>query len=189
VLDAARSRDDDQRVVQTDVPVAVGKGRALHVWVLFSVLVIAAALVSPVRSWYTNHPHGDPDPGGRRAAFLLGAVREATPAGATALHLDLTKSSWDRGGCDGGAPGWSWMEAVQAFRTTEGSVGQIDAAMTKQHWRALPVPGGAAVREYEPVSASEDFAYGWLFASGDEGSTVWKLDLTAAPAEVPTHAG
>ena len=162
--------------------------RKLYVWVPIVLVVIAVAVVGPGMSWYRNHPHGHPDPHGDRLSYLAQTARQAVPAEATAVHLHLKKSHWDRGGCDGGAPGWSRMEADQVFRTTHDAASEIDAAMAKQNWRSVPVPGGTAVREYEPVSDNKYDGYGWLFSSTTGNSTSWELELTAAPAEVSTHS-
>jgi hypothetical protein len=159
----------------------------LYVWVPLALLAIAVALW-PARSWYRNHPHGNPDPRGERVSYLAQVARQTVPVRATGIQLHLKKSSWDPGGCEGGAPGWSRMEADQVFRTSDNAVSEIDAAMVKEHWRSVPVQGGTAVREYEPVSDNGYDDYGWLFSSTDRNGTSWELDLSAAPSEVPTHA-
>jgi len=114
------------------------------------------------------------------------------PTAATAVHLNFQKSTWDRGGCDGGARGWSRMEVDAAFRTTREVESQIDAAMVRLNWRSVPVPGGDAVREYKPAdgntSGREYDGYAWVFSSPDGDNTAWILEVTAAPAEIETHA-
>jgi len=176
----------------------------------YILLVIAAVVVVGVVSsalfgnWYRDHPHGNPDPGGRRLAALASVAHEALPNEATSMHLLLTKSSWGHGGCDGGAPGWTNMEAVESFRAPIDVVAEVDARMRALHWRVVsqlsPTPigqlnpppaepgtGAPYAREYEPSSdASAPVA--WLFTPAETGTSVWELDLEVAPAEVPDHA-
>jgi hypothetical protein len=154
-------------------------------------IVIVAGLVAGCLSGCTSsssHSHGNPDPGGKRLAFLTQAARQAVPPQATAVHLDLKKSHWDPGGCDGGSPGWSRMEAEQVFRTADDVAPQVDAAMRKARWHSVPVQGGTAVREYEPATRKGYGGHGWLYSSAGNGGTTWHLDLSAAPGEVATHA-
>lgn len=133
-------------------------------------------------------PHGNPDPGSKRIAYIALVARRAVPPGATAVHLHLKKSHWDPGGCDGGAAGWSRMEADQVFMTSGHVAAQIDAAMKQTHWHSVPVMGGSAGREYEPNAHNGYGAVGWLFSSNARQGRTWQLQLSAAPAEVPTHA-
>jgi hypothetical protein len=153
-------------------------------------IVIVAGLVAGCLAACTSsnsNPHGNPDPGGKRLTFLTQAARQAVPPGATAVHLELKTSHWDPGGCDGGSPGWSRMEAEQVFRTADDVASQVDAAISKAHWQSVPVQGGTAVREYEPAMHKGYGGHGWLFSSARTGRTTWHLNLSAAPAEAPTH--
>jgi hypothetical protein len=51
----------------------------------------------------------------------------------------------------------------------------------------VPVQGGTAVREYEPVPDNRYDGHGWLFSSTAGNGMSWELEPSAAPAEVPTH--
>ena len=168
-------------------------------------LVVVAGLVSiaPFRAWYRNHPHGNPDPGGRRLAALATVAHDALPSEATSMHLILTKSSWGHGGCDGGAPGWTNMEAIETFRAAINVVPEVDARMNALHWRVVSelsptaptssYPPAAVLgtdapyaREYEP-SPDVHVQVAWLFTPAQTGKSFWELDLEVAPAEVPDH--
>jgi hypothetical protein len=80
--DASRSLDSE-RIRGEDRPHeldSAGRGklrRRLRIWIPVGVLVLAAALVTPIRDWYRNHPHGTPDPGGRRLSALIDAATNA----------------------------------------------------------------------------------------------------------------
>jgi hypothetical protein len=162
--------------------------RKPNIWIAIALLSIAWIVIELAMSWYRDHPHGDPDPGGQRLALLAHVARQAVAPGATAAHLDLKESHWDPGGCDGGAPGWSRMEAVQIFRAPGDVASQVDAAMREQRWHSVSIQGGRSVREYKPVENTAYGGYGWLFAETGAAGTTWHLILSAAPAEIPTHA-
>jgi hypothetical protein len=106
---------------------------------IFSIIAVMVALllISPIRSWFRNHPHGDPDPGGKRLAELTTVALEALPFGATSTHLIVKKSTWGHGGCDGGPPGWTNMEADRTFRAAGDVVAEIDANMHRIHWSVV----------------------------------------------------
>jgi hypothetical protein len=162
--------------------------RSRYVWaVAVGLLLIGSAVAGPGYDWYRNHPHGTADPHGERMSYLAQAAHHAVPANATAVQIQRKPSAWDHGGCDGGAPGWTRMEIDLAFRTPDRSSTDIDAAMARAGWRSVPVPGGTAVREYQPATNRYD-GHGWLFASTRHAGTSWQLELTAAPAEVETHS-
>ncbi|HZC52333.1 MAG TPA: hypothetical protein VE441_07540 [Mycobacterium sp.] len=44
------------------------------------------------------------------------------------------------------------------------------------------------MRQYKPPSANRYDGYGWLEAETTSSGIAWTLTLSAAPAEVPTHA-
>jgi hypothetical protein len=165
---------------------------------------VAVALVSGCGS--SSKPHGDPDPGGKRLAELASVARVVVPPNASSIDLGLTKSTWGHGGCDGGPPGWTNMEAVQKFRATGNVVAEIDASMRRLRWTTvfpaefmLPLPSGpnpapAAdgptapyVRQYE-ASSAPSAPVAWLFSPTETGGPYWEVDLEVAPAEVPDHA-
>jgi hypothetical protein len=80
------------------------------------------------------------------------------------------------------------MEAVQIFRAPGDVASQVDAAMREQRWHSVSIQGGRSVREYKPVENTAYGGYGWLFAETGAAGTTWHLILSAAPAEIPTHA-
>lgn len=173
-------------------------------WLFVTIIVVASGLllISPIRSWYRNHPHGNPDPGGKRLAALTRVAREALPAGATSTHLLIKKSTWGHGGCDGGPPGWTNIETDQTFRASGGVAAQVDMKMRMLHWHVvskvrapagvfppptLPGPNAPWARQYEP-SADPGAPVAWLYTPAQAGGSFWELDLVVAPAEVPDHA-
>ena len=145
----------------------------------------------------TRGPHGDPDPGGKRFAALTNIARLALPTDASATHLSLTKSTWGKGGCDGGPPGWTNMRAVETFHAPGDVPTKIDARMKGLHWRdvtaeSLGLEGSVKLgpdlpyaRQYEPSPDPETWV-AWLFRPTHSGGA-WELDLQVAPAEVPDH--
>ena len=145
----------------------------------------------------TRGPHGDPDPGGKRFAALANTARLALPADATGTHLSLMRSTWGKGGCDGGPPGWTNMRAVETFHASGDVPTKVDARMRYLHWRdntaqslgysGLAKPGLHApyARQYEPSPDPETWV-AWLFTPAQAGGS-WELDLQIAPAEVPDH--
>jgi hypothetical protein len=141
--------------------------------------------------WLFNHadsngPHGNPDPGGKRLAYLERTAHAAVPADASVVSTKIHPYRWDPGGCDGGAAGWARAEIDLQFRP--GTTREIDRAITSAHWRSVPVEGGTARREYQPAGHNRYDGYGWLFSSPGTHGTIWELDLSAGPAEVPTHS-
>lgn len=186
--------------VQSGTPT---RRRRYLVWALLVAAVVAALIAGPISDWYVNHPHGNPDPGGKRLAQLAKVARAAVPSDAGSTQLVLKKSTWDSGGCDGGPPGWTPMEAIQRFRASGNVAVEVDAKMRQMHWRVVSrfrttytgrfppptVPGANApyVREYEP-SAASGAPVAWLYTPAETGGPLWELDLEASPAEVPDHA-
>lgn len=173
-----------------DAPSAEERSRRRRVrLVLFLVaLVVGAAVVWLIHNFDPNTPHGDPDPGGTRFALLTRVAHRVVPEGASHVRLELRKSHWDPGGCDGGAAGWSRMEVEQVFRAQGSIPPQIDAAMREQQWRRVPVQGGSAIREYQPINDRAIGGFAWLSRQSGAAGIMWHLILSAAPAEVPTHA-
>lgn len=168
----------------------------------------ATAVISACGSARSSAPHGNPDPGGKRLASLASVARSVLPANATSPDLTLTKSTWGHGGCDGGPPGWTNMEAVQRFRASGNVVAEIDASMRRLRWTTvfpseldLPLspPSGSNLapadvgptapyeRQYE-ASSAPSAPVAWLFTPTQAGDPFWELDLEVAPAEVPDHA-
>jgi hypothetical protein len=153
--------------------------RSKFLWpLLVAVTVAAAAVVWLLHHFDPNTPHGTPDPGGKRLAYLEHAARAAVPAGATAVNLQIHRYAWRPGGCDGGAAGWARAEVDLEYRETD--VSEIDTAMVDLGWKRLTVQGGDAV----PKPGNPYEADATLFANGP----TWDFEFTAAPAQVPTHA-
>lgn len=164
-------------------------------------LVVVAVLATSCSS--TAKPHGDPDPGGTRLAGLPYVARAVMPPTAASTHLTLTKSTWGHGGCDGGPPGWTPMQAVQTFEASGGVVAQIDANMERLNWRvvsqtnaapsgqyppsAAPGPNAPYVREYQS-SSDPSAPVAWLYTPAQAGGPYWQLALEVVAANVPDHA-
>lgn len=182
---------------------ATGRRRRYLLWGCLAAVVVAALIAGPISNWYVDHPHGNPDPGGRRLAGLAKVASAAMPAGAVSTRLVLKKSTWGKGGCDGGPPGWTPMEAIQRFRATGDVAAQVDANMQRLRWKLAPdfvrattgqrprpvAPGSDTpyVREYD-APGGDDAPVAWLFTPAENHSPYWVLDLEAMPAEVPDHA-
>lgn len=162
--------------------------RRVRLALILVVLAVGAAAVWLIHHFDPSTRHGDPDPGGKRFALLTRIADRVVPPGASALHRELRKSHWDPGGCDGGAAGWSRMEVEQVFHAAGQVPAEMDAAMRKQRWRAVPVQGGSAIRQYEPINDPAIDGFAWLFRKSGAGGATWQLILSAGPAEVPTHA-
>lgn len=149
--------------------------------------LLALVVLVAVGAWWLHRvdpdtPHSNPDPGGRRLAFLRATAEGAVPEGATGARTTVARYRWDHGGCDGGAAGWTRAEVDVTF--SGGTLQQIDEAMTSQGWRRFSdTQRGDAAREYIPVGATDD-GFAWLFRTGRG----WEVDVSTAPAEVPTHA-
>jgi hypothetical protein len=120
-------------------------------WASIVAIVFAASLGSACSS--PSVPHGNPDPGGKRLAGLASVAREALPSGASSTHLALTKSIWGHGGCDGGPPGGTNMEAVQTFRASGDVVADIDASMRRLHWGVVSQLNTTPAGRYSPSAA------------------------------------
>jgi hypothetical protein len=170
----------------------VGKTRPAKVLlVICLVLAVAGVSVLTIRAWYSSHPHGSPDPGGKRLAFLAETARQAVPGDATVIRIELSQSKWDSETCDGDPPGWTEPSVTAAFHHLGEGVTDIDAAMQRQRWRTVRVQGGTAVREYKPADGNTKGtaydAYAWLYSRTRSGATTWELDLTAEAAEVISH--
>lgn len=168
-------------------------------------VILAAGLVSSCSSTSgaPSGPHGNADPGGKRLAEIAKVAREAVPANALSTRLQLKRSTWGHGGCDGGPPGWTNMEVDQRFRAPGPVIAEIGAKMRRLHWHVVPrvnrrhagqglvplSPGRNApyVREYASSSAPGR-PVAWLYTPEQTGRSFWELDLEASPAELPDHA-
>ena len=185
---------------EATISTALRDRRPVLRWQLLGPLLVTLALAVIAGVWLfhrvdPNTPHGNPDPGGKRLAYLQETARAAVPEGASVVSLQVHRYAWDPGGCDGGAAGWAQAAVVLTLRGAD--AGEIDSAMARLHWRARPVDRDAAPGssypsparapdsppDYVPESGNPYDAIAMTFA---EGST-WELDFMAAPAEVPTH--
>jgi hypothetical protein len=142
--------------------------------------VLAALIAGPVSNWYSDHPHGDPDPGGSRTAFLSRSARDAVPPTAVDSHVIVKGYSWGAGGCDGGAAGWTRGVVNVTFR--HATAATVDASMANTGWKVSRWIGG--VRDYAPAHGNPYDAVATLFA----GNGRWSVNFSADPAEVPTHS-
>jgi hypothetical protein len=144
------------------------------------VAVLAALIAGPISDWYVDHPHGNPDPSGSRIAFVSRAARAAVPPAAIDRHVSVKGYSWDAGGCDGGNPGWGRGVVNVTFRGA--TPADVDASMAETGWRVSRWIGG--VRDYVPARGNPYDAVATLFAE----HSMWTLNFSADPAEVPTHS-
>jgi hypothetical protein len=163
----------------TDVEPGRTVRRRLVIWGCAAAAVIGVLIAGPIHNWYVDHPHGNPDPGGARIAFLSQAARGAVPRTAVDSHVYVKGFAWDAGGCDGGAAGWARGRVVATFRG--GMPAAVDAAMADIGWRVSRWIGG--VRDYVPAHGNPYDAVATLFA----GHGTWTLEFDAAAAGVPTH--
>lgn len=168
-------------VITHDVrPGAISRRRRYLAWFVAAAVVLAILIAGPISNWSVDHPHGNPDPGGRRIAYLSRTARKALPSTATDTHVTVLGYSWDAGGCDGGDPGWARGVVNATFRNS--TVASVDAAMADIGWKVSRWIGG--VRDYVPANGNPYDAVATLFVA----RRTWTLNLSADPAETPTHS-
>ena len=187
---------------EATISTALRDRRPVLRWQLLGPVLVTVALAVIAGVWIfhrvdPNTPHGNPDPGGKRLAYLEETARAAVPEGASVVSLQVHRYAWDPGGCDGGAAGWASAEVELTLRPADAA--GIDSAMAALHWGVRPVDEPDAVPDlshplpargpdlppdYVPESGNPYDAIAMTFV---EGST-WELDFMAAPAEVPTHS-
>ena len=167
-----------------ETPARVARRRFVVVAV-FGCVAAVVGVFAFVR--WTDHAHGDPDPGGR-ILVALQPVEGAAPDDAVVVNRQESGAHWDS--CDGrtGTFGWSDIRVIVAFHTTtqpDALISLVDRRMVAIGWTSgstltSPIgPGHEWTRTLGDGTKARASLSPWTF---DNGQTIrWELTAYAPP--------
>ena len=161
------------------------------------VIVMGAAIAAYVFEHKRGGQHGTPDPGGHRLTAVESLAQKMAPAVAVDVRISQHGFRWDPETCDGQAPGWSNADVDITFRAPSSLPASLDALMRQLDWMkdkpGAPSSGPAPAapwpdfRTYVPDGRDPYGEAASLVPPSTYGGGLWDLDISASPAEVPSH--
>jgi hypothetical protein len=167
-------------------------------WLLVGLAVVVVLAASGY--WFERRspgPHGEPDPGGRRLAAIRDIAARMLPDDASEVRAMQHEFHWDPETCDGKAPGWSGGDIDMTFHAPNSVLVSLDLLMRRLQWvqdsdhgsssGPAPASPGPGFRVYVPSGRNPYGETASLTPPSTYGDGLWDLDVSATPAEVPSH--